>query len=106
MSPYHPSLLLKPEDAKGCAFPLWTPHSSKNMLLEDMAWHYGEPNSVNEYYGRLPEDVHVLIPRTYKYITLQDRGNFADVIKDPSEESSLGYAGGPNIITRVFIKDS
>lgn len=29
-----------------------------------------------------PRDAHVLIPRTYEFVTLHGKSNFADIIKD------------------------
>lgn len=44
------------------------------------------------------EDVHVLIPRTYEYVTLHGKGNIIDVIKLKilRWEIILNYPCGPN----------
>ena len=49
------------------------------------------------------KDVHILIPGTYEYVTLQGQRNFADVIKLRilRWEMILDYLGGLHIITRV-----
>lgn len=50
-----------------------------------------------------PIDVHVIIPRTYEYVTLWGRMDFADV----TELRILrwdGDPGGPGVITRVLVR--
>ena len=49
------------------------------------------------------KDVYNLIPKTYECITLHGKSNLADVIKKWDGKHILNYAGGPSVITRVFI---
>lgn len=51
------------------------------------------------------KDVHILTPGTCEYFSLHGKRNFVGVIKlrtSINGEIILGYAGEPNLITRVL----
>lgn len=92
---------------QGAAFPcqvmspllpglLRVPFTRSHLLMDILIRHCDRQNKAPI------QDVHVLIPRTCGYITLQSKGEFEDVIK-------LGilkwedYVGGPDIITKVLM---
>lgn len=56
-----------------------------------------------------PQDVHILTPETYKYVTLHGKRDFADVIMIRIlkwGEIILDYLGGPNILlTKVLVRE-
>ena len=54
--------------------------------------------------GRIiaPQRSHTLIPGTCAYVTLYDKENFADVIKDLKMGRLSWIPDGPNVITRVL----
>lgn len=61
--------------------------------------------------GRLnnapPQNIHILFPRIYEYVTLHGKGNFAGLIKWRTlkgEDYSEQPRWGPSIITGVLIK--
>lgn len=53
----------------------------------------------------LPCDVHFVIPRTFKYITLSGKREFTNVIKLRilRWEDYPGFPGLPDVIMRVFM---
>ena len=52
-----------------------------------------------------PKDVCVLIPRTYKYVTLK-RLFICDQIKDPKMEDYPALSIGPTVKTRILRRGS
>lgn len=53
-----------------------------------------------------PQDINMLIPRTYEYILSHGKRNFADKIKLDLELGRLSWITwvGPNVITRVLMR--
>ena len=53
------------------------------------------------------KDRHILIPRTWEYITLQNKRDFADVIKLRGLRwgDYLGPSGGSTLIIKVLIRE-
>lgn len=51
------------------------------------------------------QDVHILIPKIWDYVTLHDKRDFTDMIKLRvlKWEIILGYLSGSDVITRTFI---
>ena len=52
----------------------------------------------------VPQNVHVLISRTYEYATLLGKRDFADMI-EVGILIILDYLIGPNVITKVVIRE-
>lgn len=49
-----------------------------------------------------PRHVHILISRTYEYISLHGKKDLADLVE--SVTLAQDCSGGPNVITRVLVK--
>ena len=53
-----------------------------------------------------PQNVHVLIPRTWECVTLQGKRDFAHVVKDlETGRLSWSIQWAPNVFTRVLISE-
>lgn len=62
---------------------------------------YGRPSSINEYCGKLPKDVHILIPRTCEYVLYMIKGILQIWLNASFQDRELIR---PKVITRVLIR--
>ena len=61
--------------------------------------YYGRPNRINEYYCRLPKDIHILIHRAGEHVTFPNKKESVNVIKLRISRERLSCIIWSNIIT-------
>ena len=56
----------------------------------------------------VPTALHILTLRNYKYVTLKDKGDFADVIKlrVSKQENYSRFSSRLNIIPRILLRET